>query len=187
MLSDELPVFLRLGPPAAVNAAINTNLQPLTQLTSLYVGTHAWQDGLPAVAGLSCLQRLCLDDGGPPSLPAGQWIGSLRELGTSWACLCSSTQALAAAAQLQHVAVLERSDADSVRANRAFFAWAAAHASLRSLHFYLQGDMPKGLRTAVGRLQKQRPELAVQHTSLPDVGGLQVCPFAASFDPQPFV
>lgn len=185
MLADELPGFLT-APPEAFSAAMNARLQPLTQLTSLCISIHAQQLGLPALARLSGLQLLCLDDGRPPSLPPGQWIAGLRELGAGWHCLRGSVDALASAAQLERLVVLERSAPESVRADRAFFAWAAQHPPLRSLQFHLAGPMRAGLRTALQQLQKRRPELEVAHASLADGGGVDACPFATSFDLPPF-
>lgn len=175
-----------MGPPEQINAQLNASLQLLTQLTSLYLGTHAWQGGLPALSALSRLQRLCLDEGGPPSLPPGQWIGNLRELGAGWACLCNSTQVLAAAAQLEMLVVLERTAAVKLSANRAFFAWAAAHPPLRRLQFSLPRSLPTGLSSAVGRLLNRRPEMRARLAEWEEGDrSLAVCPFVASFVPPP--
>ncbi len=151
------------GDDETLAAELNAALPQLERLTSLLIDAWEIQAGLPALASLSRLQRLYLDGGSelPLSLPAGPWMGSLRELGASWTYLCASTQALAAAAQLERVAVVNGLDAQ-VQPSPQLFGWLAEHPPLRYLEMYPGDDGLHGsMRSAVAGLKQGRPGLQV--------------------------
>ena len=139
---------------------LNAALQQLTQLTSLMMSGMCAVGGLPALAGLARLQRGCFTAcRGLDSLPDGAWCHSLRELGSSWDCLQSSQQLLAAAAQLQCVVVL----GSSSRITAWLLQWAAKHPPLRQLQLHIGGQVPAGLLGALPHLKQERPQLEVTH------------------------
>ncbi len=162
---------------------LNEALRQLVFLTSLYLDFEEIQDGLPALASLQRLQRLCLGSDGysPPNLPGGQWLSGLRELGVGWPCLRASAQALVAAAQLERIAVLSGLHAE-VGHSRSLFSWLAGHPPLRRLEFYQDGDTPSRMRNAVARLQQHRPGLQVDLIE----GDLRESNFVAEFHTMKF-
>ena len=149
-------------PEDAAGEAFDGTLRQLVHLTSLYLSLDDPRACLPALASLPRLQRLCIIGRGhePASLPAGPWLSSLRELGTSRACLCSSSQVLAVAAQLERVAVMSGLSG-KVRRSEPLFAWLSAHPPLRCLELHIRGNLHSGMRSAVAGLQQGRPELQV--------------------------
>lgn len=148
----------------ATNQRLNDSLQPLAHLTSLVLNMPAARLGLPALASLSHLEELNLEGGLPSSLPPGQWIAGLERLSAGWACLCSSTQALAASAALEHLTVQDSLPPEELRPCRALSAWLAAHPPLGRLRFDLHAPMHASMRSSLARLQQRRPELQVSVT-----------------------
>lgn len=155
--------------------ALNAALASLTQLTSLRAAHISLHGGLPALAELHGLQRLCLFEcEGLGSLPEGGWCSRLQELGADGACLQRSCRALEAAQQLRHVALWTKR-ALAQPFNAALLRWAARHPPLQQLLVAddltgswmaeqpecakLAGQWTAELASAVQRLQQERPGL----------------------------
>ena len=167
--------------------ALNAALASLTQLTSLQAAHISLPDGLPALAGLHGLRRLCLFEcEGLGSLPEGGWCSRLQELGADSACLQHSCGALAAARQLRLVVLWIRWEL-AQPFNAAMLRWAAQHPPLQQLlvaddltgswlakqpgYAKLAGRWDAELAIAVQRLQHERPGLQITHggTAIRDV------------------
>ena len=167
---------------AAFEQQLEAGLQHLTGLTALLLANFRPLHGNPplALAGLSCLRRLCvLSYDGP--LPLGPYSTSLRLLGASLQCLNCSTALLASCDSLEHAAVL-RGDCDY---SGPVWDWVAAHPPLRRLQMahipYHQPRSPAREASdaepyeprAVAWLRHMRPQLEVECVS--------ECSFLAAF------
>ena len=143
----------------AARSALNAALQPLTQLTSLCLDTPVGGQ-LPSLSRLSHLQRLYIGHTASlHSLPGGPWCGSLRELGAPWSCLENSGGALAAAQQLQNLAVV----GDAAQPSAAFVQWAATHPQLLRFEVALHGEpeLVAAVQETALQLKGTRPQLEI--------------------------
>ena len=156
---------------AAFERQLEAGLQHLTGLTALLLVNHEPLRGSPppALAGLSCLRRLCVMSHDGP-LPLGPYSASLRLLGASLRCLNRSTALLAACGSLEHAAVM-RGDCDY---SGPVWDWAAAHPPLRRLQMaHIPNHQPRSPASeasdaepyeprAVAWLRHVRPQLEVE-------------------------
>lgn len=153
----------RAGLPQAPGAAL------LTALLSNLRACRALIRGQPppSVAALSRLQRACFLRFGhqpPAALPAGTWAASLRHLATDYDTLLLSRRLLAAAGQLEELAVLGGYLADEPsRASERFWRWCAVHPPLRRLRIELErlGGVGAPFLESVAALRTARPALRV--------------------------
>ena len=125
-------------------AALGAALRPLRQLSHLVLrnmdclkqGLPAELGGLPALRRLLFLQRHEAAGGGAP-LPAGPWLGGLRQAVLSSSHAAANLPLLSAATALEALVVVDTLGSDSARSryerHPAIAAWANAHPSLRTL------------------------------------------------------
>ncbi|KAI7836518.1 hypothetical protein COHA_009619 [Chlorella ohadii] len=155
---------------AAFQSALNAALQRLTGLTSLCIVNWPARCLPPAaLAGLTRLQRCCLDancparnaDPPPTPLPPGPWAASLRSLGASLDVLALSTGVLSAATQLSRLAVA-RSSLNDIE-QEAFWEWAGGHPSLQRLQIEVgaQVTVPGATVQTLTMLAQELPQLEV--------------------------
>ena len=100
-------------------------------------------------------------DGG---LPAGPWAAGLRQLGASYDTLLLSSEALAAAGQLEQLDVCGGDfGAAPTEASKGFWQWCRGHAPLQSLYLLMDGErlVHPSLVAALRGLRDARPRLRV--------------------------
>lgn len=139
---------------------------------------HHWKRLPPSIADLGKLQRACFQyiDPSPEimwlsGLPVGPWASSLRSLGAPYDMLLLSSELLAAAGQLEQLAVLDGDfEAAPSEASARFWRWCAAHPPLRQLDVeVLEPVSPDATHlAALEELRTARPDLRVQERSLED-------------------
>jgi len=148
------------------------SLQRLTCLALFDGFEDSCQNTLPALAGLSRLQRLCIDgefdSGADLSLPQGPWLASIRRLGLPWAGLEPAAGVLRRAPCLEYLCVFIHHDFPGYccTAPGAHPLWelAATHPPLRLLGFCVTWNHSRftgvpSVAGAAATLKVRRPQL----------------------------
>lgn len=116
-----------------------------------------WSPLAPAADGMPATDE--------QQLPSGPWLGSLRSVWCSLAILANSVAAPQAAPALQYVCLGDAPEAAIIPSHHwcSFWAWAAAHTSLRRLSLDLEDGeriSPEVFDKLLG-LRDAHPNLAV--------------------------
>jgi len=153
-------------------AALEAALPRLQRLTRLLLFCHTFERIPPAIASLSCLQRLCFDGSAADaladlSLPQGAWLASIRWLGLPWGVLRSAVGTLRAAPHLEYLCSSSiPTDGTSSEEWAAFWRFVAAHPPLRCLGMEHQGggecSPAELLLDTILTLRQRHPELQLR-------------------------
>lgn len=161
-------------------AALRRALSALSaaRLTQLELHTHypvGCSQELARLNGLQALQARLASGSAP--LPAGAWLRSLRWAVLSWDVAAAALPALAAATQLEGLAIqsLAYLRTDNLAEEQPFLlavlAWAPQHRSLRLLEVEFRGETRQAgesnpaVRAAMQQAQQAAPALRVQFGS----------------------
>lgn len=145
-------------------------LLPLRQLTALSLTGVGFRHALPALGGVSTLQRLhyFLDDEQPEhiaslALPPGAWCRSLRWLGTHFHVLYNSLHVLQHSAQLEYLSMADAPPQDLEEFGQ-FVGWMARHPPLQRVGMDFDTPINAWLFDELAELIHVRPELHVFRT-----------------------
>ncbi len=145
-------------------------LLPLRQLTALSLTGVGFRHALPALGGVSTLQRLhyFLDDEQPEhiaslALPPGAWCRSLRWLGTHFHIVYNSLHVLLHARQLEYLSLAD-APAEELEDFEPFVGWIARHPPLQRLGMDFDRPINAWFFDELIDLVSKRPDLHVFRT-----------------------